>query len=144
MLIVARGGEVFARLRLRTGPGAELMLPVAVDFCQSFPAAALELWDEEYRRSVRAEQSPGPPLPTASVWDWPAPESELEGSTPSEHTDRHSVDQESLCEQFFNRFVRQAKLVPPAQRVRICQIQTTLNRSTTRAAPAGRPGSFFF
>jgi proteasome lid subunit RPN8/RPN11 len=32
MLIVARGGQAYARLQMSTGPGGELILPVEIDF----------------------------------------------------------------------------------------------------------------
>ena len=54
--ILARGGQTYARLRLNAGPGAEVVLPVEVDFTQSFPASAFAAWECEYHQSVQQEQ----------------------------------------------------------------------------------------
>ena len=56
MLIVARGGQTYARLRFSAGPGGELDLPVEVDFQQSFPASDRTAWGMEYDQSVRLER----------------------------------------------------------------------------------------
>jgi hypothetical protein len=55
MFIVARGGEVFARLRFGTGPGAQLALPVEIDFQSAFPAAEPAAWEAEYQQLVTVE-----------------------------------------------------------------------------------------
>jgi len=55
MFILARGGNTYARLRLGGGPGAELALPVEVDFSQPFAAAALLDWEAEYQAHVCRE-----------------------------------------------------------------------------------------
>ena len=56
MFIVARGGQTYARLRFRAGPGGDLTLPVEVDFKPPFPAADQTAWNMEYDQSVQAEQ----------------------------------------------------------------------------------------
>jgi hypothetical protein len=55
MLIVARGGRVYARVRFAVGPGGSLVLPVEIDFGWPFPATAESAWQEEYRRCVTEE-----------------------------------------------------------------------------------------
>jgi hypothetical protein len=56
MLIVARGGQTFARLRLNVGPGGELILPVEVDYQRPFPASDRTAWQSEYDQAVQVEQ----------------------------------------------------------------------------------------
>jgi proteasome lid subunit RPN8/RPN11 len=58
MFIVARGGQTYARLRFSAGPGGELVVPVEVDFRQSFSGSDKAAWDMEYDQSVRQEQPP--------------------------------------------------------------------------------------
>jgi proteasome lid subunit RPN8/RPN11 len=55
MLIVARGGQAYARLRISAGPGGELILPVEVDFQKAFPAADPAAWEAEYGQFVSVE-----------------------------------------------------------------------------------------
>ena len=52
MFILARGGQTYARLRFNAGPGGELVLPVEIDFEQTFPAANPAAWQAEYRQMV--------------------------------------------------------------------------------------------
>ena len=54
MLIVARGGQTYARLRHNTGPGGQWLLPVEVDFGPAFPVADHAAWKQEYERCVTA------------------------------------------------------------------------------------------
>ena len=61
MFILARGGQTYARLRFRAGPGGALVLPVEIDYRQPFAAAAWAEWDAEYAQSVIAE----PVMPVA-------------------------------------------------------------------------------
>jgi len=56
MFILARGGQTYARLRFRAGPGGALELPVEVDFERPFPAADPSAWDEEYAACVQEGQ----------------------------------------------------------------------------------------
>jgi hypothetical protein len=53
MFIVAKGGETYARLRFGCGPGAELIVPVAVDWDVPFPASEQAAWRQEYDQCVR-------------------------------------------------------------------------------------------
>lgn len=53
MFILAQGGETYARLKFGCGPGAELLVPVALAWDAPFPAADHEAWEQEYERCVR-------------------------------------------------------------------------------------------
>jgi proteasome lid subunit RPN8/RPN11 len=53
MFILACGGQTYARLRYNVGPGAELKLPVEVDFGCPFLGTDFGAWQEEYRANVR-------------------------------------------------------------------------------------------
>lgn len=55
MFILARGGQTYSRLRYNFGPGADVVLPVEVDFSPPFQASAATQWQAEYHRCVRAE-----------------------------------------------------------------------------------------
>ena len=56
MFILAKGGQVYARLRYNLGPGGSLRLSVRVDFTHPFPAAAPGDWEQEYQRHVHPER----------------------------------------------------------------------------------------
>ena len=60
MFILARGGQTYARLRFRVGPGGEVVLPVDVDFGQPFPAADQAAWAQEYEQNVCGQELPSP------------------------------------------------------------------------------------
>ena len=53
MFILARGGQTYARLRYNVGPGAELQLPVEVDYSRSFAGSSSDAWQQEYAANVR-------------------------------------------------------------------------------------------
>jgi len=53
MFILARGGQTIARLRYNSGPGAELSLPVEVDFSRPFSGSSIDAWQAEYEANVR-------------------------------------------------------------------------------------------
>jgi hypothetical protein len=53
MLIVARGGQIYARLRYNVGPGADILLPFEIDYGRPFPGCDLKSWLVEYEQSVR-------------------------------------------------------------------------------------------
>lgn len=55
MAILARGGQTYARLRFGVGPGAQMLIPVDVDFSVPFPAADHEAWRAEFERHVQVE-----------------------------------------------------------------------------------------
>ena len=60
MFILADDGQTFAKLRFGVGPGAELLIPVEVDYSQPFPGADYEAWTTEYEANVNQESK----LPT--------------------------------------------------------------------------------
>ena len=55
MFILARGGETYARLRFKAGPGGSLDLLVQIAYEQPFGASNWADWDAEYAQSVTAE-----------------------------------------------------------------------------------------
>lgn len=57
MFILARGGNTYARLRFNTGPGGQVLIPVAVDYRQAFPAADHAAWEAEYQANVHSESA---------------------------------------------------------------------------------------
>jgi proteasome lid subunit RPN8/RPN11 len=65
MFILARGGACYARLRYNVGPGADLELPVDVDYSRPFDGSDFELWHDEYLANVQVPP-PEPPKPAAS------------------------------------------------------------------------------
>jgi len=52
MLILAKGGDVYARLRFNVGPGGEVLVPVEVDYDCMFEASDPEAWEIEYRTNI--------------------------------------------------------------------------------------------
>jgi proteasome lid subunit RPN8/RPN11 len=52
MFILARGGQTYARLRYNVGPGAEIKLPVEVDYGRPFAGSNIAAWQEEYCANV--------------------------------------------------------------------------------------------
>ncbi len=56
MLILARGGKIYARLRFNVGPGGAVLIPVEVDYACSFAGSDPEAWDLEYRTNIDARQ----------------------------------------------------------------------------------------
>lgn len=54
MFILACGGDSYARLRLGTGPTAEMTIPIEVDYDASFPASDIAAWEQEYENCVRS------------------------------------------------------------------------------------------
>jgi proteasome lid subunit RPN8/RPN11 len=57
IFILAEGGESYARLQYSVGPGASMLLPVAVDYSRPFTASDYGLWEEEYLANVREPES---------------------------------------------------------------------------------------
>ena len=55
MFILARGGQSYARLRFTAGPGAELVIPIVLDFRPPFGGSEHEAWQAEYAACVRPE-----------------------------------------------------------------------------------------
>ena len=55
MVIVACGGQTYARLRFHVGPGGSLLLPLAVDYRRPFAASQHDEWTDEYITCVHLE-----------------------------------------------------------------------------------------
>jgi proteasome lid subunit RPN8/RPN11 len=55
MMILARGGKTYARLRFNVGPGGHLLLPVTVDYGAAFGPSDHDAWEAEYQRNIRPE-----------------------------------------------------------------------------------------
>ena len=68
IMILARGGQSYARLRFHVGPGGDLVLPVRVDYSRPFAASDQEAWREEYLASV--EIADGLLFGRADPWRW--------------------------------------------------------------------------
>jgi len=80
MFILARDGSTYARLRFNAGPGGDLVIPVAVDYCQPFAASDQETWTADYLRHVVPEDRVERRLPdTIEVRSTAAPESDSPG-----------------------------------------------------------------
>lgn len=60
MLILAAGGQTYAQLHFKAGPGGDVELPVEVDFSQPFAASAQEAWLAEYVANVLLDAPTGP------------------------------------------------------------------------------------
>jgi proteasome lid subunit RPN8/RPN11 len=60
MFILARGGQTYARLRYNVVPGADIKLPVEIEYGRPFAGSNMDAWEEEYRANVRI---PLPDLP---------------------------------------------------------------------------------
>ena len=65
MFILARTGKTYARLRFNVGPGGQMLIPVEVDYSESFPATDHEAWALEYAANVECEYVY--PSPTAGI-----------------------------------------------------------------------------
>ncbi|REK26785.1 MAG: hypothetical protein DWQ42_08245 [Planctomycetota bacterium] len=62
MFILACEGQSYARLRFNDGPGAELEIPVSVDYTRPFHCCDHPAWEREYLANVHVHQ----PVPTAA------------------------------------------------------------------------------
>jgi proteasome lid subunit RPN8/RPN11 len=71
MLIVAKGGQTFARLQFNVGPGGSFQIPVDTDFSLPFPGADHPTWDREYFDTVQAEPEwfPGDGFDDLGFWE---------------------------------------------------------------------------
>ena len=56
MFILAQGGQTYARLQFRAGPGAQLTMPVRIDWGRPFPGADEPAWEAEFMASVRPHE----------------------------------------------------------------------------------------
>jgi hypothetical protein len=57
MLILAKGGDVYARLRFNVGPGGEVLIPVEIDYGCEFAASDPEAWELEYQTNIDVRQA---------------------------------------------------------------------------------------
>ena len=56
MMILANGGDVYARLRFNVGPGGDVLIPVEVDYGCLFAASDPEAWELEYRTNIQVRE----------------------------------------------------------------------------------------
>jgi proteasome lid subunit RPN8/RPN11 len=64
MFILARGGQMVARLRYNSGPGVDVDLPVEVAYAHPFAASDEIAWQAEYTANVQLTAVAPPPMPT--------------------------------------------------------------------------------
>ena len=62
MVILARSGDTYARLRFNTGPGGEILLPVSVDYDAAFEGSDHAVWEREYQANIHPEPLAAPNL----------------------------------------------------------------------------------
>ena len=55
MFIVAQNSNTYAKLRFNVGPGWETNIPVCVDYSHEFEGANFELWEQQYKANVNAD-----------------------------------------------------------------------------------------
>ncbi len=55
MCILAQGGEPYARLHFKAGPGGDIALPVSVDYGCSFTGSDFAGWADEYKANIIQE-----------------------------------------------------------------------------------------
>jgi hypothetical protein len=53
MFILACDGQSYARLRFNVGPGADLVIPVGVDYSRPFDGCDTDAWEQEYLSNVQ-------------------------------------------------------------------------------------------
>ncbi|MCK5605030.1 Mov34/MPN/PAD-1 family protein, partial [Candidatus Pacearchaeota archaeon] len=56
MLIIAKNGSTYCRLKMNTAPGVEKLLKVTVDWSVPFGASDTKAWEEEYKAKVVVEE----------------------------------------------------------------------------------------
>jgi proteasome lid subunit RPN8/RPN11 len=56
MFILAQGGQTYARLQFRAGPGAQLNMPVRIDWGRPFEDSDERAWEAEYFACVRPQE----------------------------------------------------------------------------------------
>jgi proteasome lid subunit RPN8/RPN11 len=56
MFIIARGGEIYCRLKINVGPGVVKELKIAVDWNVPFNGSNIEAWNNEYKDKVQIEK----------------------------------------------------------------------------------------
>ena len=58
MFILARGGQTYCRLRFNTGPGAQMEIPVEVDYSRPFTGSDQKAWSAEFDLHIQPEMHP--------------------------------------------------------------------------------------
>ena len=53
MCIIAKDGKTYARLRFNVGPGGQLLIPVHIDYQQSFGSSDRAAWEAEYKANIK-------------------------------------------------------------------------------------------
>lgn len=66
LFIVAKEGEVYARLRYNVGPGSDIKLRVEIDYSRPFAGSSEVKWREDYLAQVRVPP-PEPPRGVTTV-----------------------------------------------------------------------------
>jgi hypothetical protein len=69
MFILARGGDTYARLRYNVGPGAEVNLPVEIEYGQPFAGSDVAAWQADYESNVRVPEPAKLPKGSAKQTD---------------------------------------------------------------------------
>jgi proteasome lid subunit RPN8/RPN11 len=70
MLIVAAGGQTYARLHFRAGPGGDLELPVEIDYDLPFGEATHQAWRDEYDANVLVDRPVAESRPSREYRDY--------------------------------------------------------------------------
>ena len=55
MCIVAQGNQSYARISFNVGPGGQILIPVQVDYNESFEGSDHKCWDQEFKENVHEE-----------------------------------------------------------------------------------------
>jgi hypothetical protein len=71
MFIWAQGGQTYARLQFRAGPGGVLRIPVRVEYGLEFDGSDHEAWEAEYDVNVSAVDAACPKTELASDFEFP-------------------------------------------------------------------------
>lgn len=77
MFILACNGKSYARLRFHIGPGADLEIPVEVDYSRPFDGCDTNSWEHEYLSNVQ----PAPPVRNVAPGSEPILASPFDGES---------------------------------------------------------------
>jgi len=53
MFIIAKGNQLYARLRFNVGPGGEIEIPVQIDYANPFAPSDEKAWEKEYQAHIQ-------------------------------------------------------------------------------------------
>ena len=136
MCILARGSQVYARLRYHVGPGADLLLPVDVDYTRPFAGTDEALWQLEYDRCVRLEPRDEPKPAEVPADAGRATRRRLAVDAWYEYTDYDRTQEAAYDydDSERDRFVRQQDLVPAERLEELARDRDRRRRDR----PAGR------